>query len=115
VLKWCAYCQQFMREVPDYDDFAITHGLCPECRARGFPFSAEGGLGHAVFLREIFRELFDAGRHDDLESGRRVVEKALSAACRPVDILIGMIAPMLGGLEARHAECRGRTPLYRLL
>ena len=95
MLKWCSYCQQFMREVPDYDDFAITHGLCPGCVSKGFPFSAKGGLGHALLLRDIFRELFEAGRDNDLEGGQRIVEKAIAAACRPVDILIGMIAPML--------------------
>jgi methanogenic corrinoid protein MtbC1 len=95
VWKWCCCCQQFMREVPDYDDFAITHGICAPCRAKGFPFSVAGGLGHAVFLRDIFRERFEAGQNNDLEEGRRIVEKAVAASCRPVDILIGMIAPML--------------------
>jgi hypothetical protein len=31
MLKWCAYCRQFMRQSTPRDDFSITHGLCNAC------------------------------------------------------------------------------------
>ena len=34
-------------------------------------------------------------RHEDFEAAARIIENAIAANCRPVDILIGMIAPML--------------------
>jgi methanogenic corrinoid protein MtbC1 len=95
MLKWCSYCQQFMREIAPYDDFSITHGLCASCEiAHEDPF-ANDVTERANFLREIFQALFDAGRHQDFEAAARIVEKAIAANCRPVDILIGMISPML--------------------
>ncbi len=95
MLKWCAYCQQFMHEIAPYDDFSITHGLCGSCvRTRKDLFAAQE-VEQARLLSDIFHDLFDAGRHEDFETATQIIEKALTANCRPVDILIGMIAPML--------------------
>ena len=95
MLKWCAYCQQFMHEIAPYDDFSITHGLCASCEATRKDLFAIDEVQQGRFLSEIFHALFDAGRHEDFETGTRIVERALTANFRPVDILIGMISPML--------------------
>ena len=94
MLKWCAYCQHFMREIAPYDDFSITHGLCNSCETAKDVFASDE-VARADFLRQIFHALFDAGRHQDFEAAARIIENAIAANCRPVDILIGMIAPML--------------------
>jgi len=39
--------------------------------------------------------LFDAGRRDDLKAAEKIIEDASKANIRPVDVLIGIIAPML--------------------
>src|SRR5262249_38831189 len=44
---------------------------------------------------DIFRALFEAGQKGDVEAATLIVEKAIAAHCRPLDILVGMIAPML--------------------
>ena len=95
MIKWCAYCQQFMHEIAPYDDFSITHGLCVTCVATRKDLFASDEIARAHLLREMFTELFDAGRHEDVKTAARIIEKAINANCRPVDILIGMIAPML--------------------
>jgi len=95
VLKWCAYCRKFMAEVLEYDDFSLTHGMCAECEAKSRPSLPKPEFDHAVFLREIFRKLFNAGKRNDFEAAQQIVDDAITANCRPVDILIGMIAPML--------------------
>jgi methanogenic corrinoid protein MtbC1 len=95
MLKWCAYCQQFMHEIAPYDDFSITHGLCASCETTHRDLFASNEVQHANFLREIFQGLFDAGRHEDFETAATIIAKAIDANCRPVDILIGMISPML--------------------
>jgi len=95
MLKWCSYCQQFMREIAPYDDFSITHGLCNSCETGHKDVFAREEVARADFLRQIFHALFDAGRHQDFETATRIIENAIAANCRPVDILIGMIAPML--------------------
>lgn len=95
MLKWCSYCQQFMHEIAPYDDFSITHGVCASCRFAHDDLFANDVIRQAQFLREIFHALFDAGRREDFEAATRIVEQAIAAECRPVDILIGMVSPML--------------------
>ncbi len=95
MLKWCSYCQQFMGEIPPYDDFGITHGLCQPCEAEHFDLFEDKDLDRSVFLSGLFHQLFDAGRHEDFAAAEGIVDAAIAANCRPVDILIGMIAPML--------------------
>lgn len=95
MLKWCAYCQQFSGESPEYHDFRITHVLCARCAESKFDLFGASAVEHAAFLRDIFDRLFRAGRRDDFETAADIVEEAVAAHCRPVDVLIGMIAPML--------------------
>ena len=95
MLKWCAYCQHFIHEVAPYDDFSMTHGLCPSCMSEHEnPFAADV-VERAHALRKTFCALFDAGRHEDFETATQIVDEAIGANCRPVDILLGMVSPML--------------------
>jgi methanogenic corrinoid protein MtbC1 len=95
LLKWCSYCQRFMGETPPHDDFGITHGLCGDCETSRIDLFSKREIERAVFLSDIFHRLFDAGRREDIAAAQVVVGKAIAEQCRPVDILIGMIAPML--------------------
>jgi methanogenic corrinoid protein MtbC1 len=95
MIKWCAWCQQFMHEVAPYDDFSITHGACASCNAKHKNLFANDVVDRANVIRELFYALFEAGRREDFEAATRIVENAIAANCRPVDILIGMISPML--------------------
>lgn len=109
MLKWCAYCQQFMREIAPYDDFSVTHGLCNSCETAPKDVFAGDEVARADFLRKIFHALFDAGRHEDFEAAAGIIENAIAANCRPVDILIGMIAPMLYEIGAYLVAGRERA------
>jgi methanogenic corrinoid protein MtbC1 len=95
VLKWCAHCQQFMGEMPPHADLGITHGLCPKCAGEEPDLLSGDEYAHAVALRDLFQSLFAAGRRNDFSAAGPLVDDAIAAHCRPVDILIGMIAPML--------------------
>jgi methanogenic corrinoid protein MtbC1 len=95
MIKWCAWCQQFMHETAPYDDFSITHGLCASCKSKHKNLFAKDVVERANVLRELFYALFDAGRHEDFNAATRIVKNAIAANCKPVDILLGMISPML--------------------
>lgn len=94
MLLWCSECQQFICEVPEYDNLMITHGMCDGCNETSATLS-ERELGRAIFLRQIFWDLFDAGKRSDLAGAREIIDGAIAANCKPIDILIGMLAPML--------------------
>jgi hypothetical protein len=56
---------------------------------------ADDVVEQARVLRDIFTDLLRAGEDNDYGAGMRTIERAVAANIRPVDVLIGMIAPML--------------------
>jgi methanogenic corrinoid protein MtbC1 len=94
MLMWCSYCQRFDREVPPYEDFSITHGMCAACRPTAFALT-ESDIAHARSLQEIQSQLAEAGRHGDFKAAEIIEENAVKANIRPIDILLGIVAPML--------------------
>ncbi len=95
MLKWCSYCQQFQGEAAPYADFTITHGLCRACGGDQPILPSGIAVDRAKFLHAIFQSLFEAGRRNDFPAAETIVGRAIAANCRPVDVLVGMIAPML--------------------
>jgi len=94
MLKWCSYCQHFLGEIPDYEKLTITHGVCAACAANALAFT-ESDFKLAESIRHIQHQLYDAGRRNDLEAAEHIIDNAARANIRAVDILIGIIAPML--------------------
>ena len=95
MIKWCSNCQSFLGEAPAYDDFNITHGILRgSCQPKAATFS-DADLEHALFLKSIQARLFAAGRQSDLVAAQKIIEDAARAGCKPVDVLMGIIAPLL--------------------
>ena len=44
----CAWCGKYMGEKEPYEDKSVTHGICPECRAKYFP-KKKGDLSPQTF------------------------------------------------------------------
>lgn len=94
MLSWCSYCQQFQGELPPFEQLNITHGLCTNCRIRGIVLP-KSELEHAHKLRDIQRQLMEAGKVGDFGAAGRIVDLAIADQVRPVDILCGLVAPSL--------------------
>ena len=95
MLKWCAYCQSFLGEVPPYSDFGLTHGICPRCEVAHPDLFDPLVVRNATAMKNTFEALFEAGRKNNLGSAEAIIEHALATNFKPVDILMGMISPML--------------------
>jgi methanogenic corrinoid protein MtbC1 len=94
MLMWCSYCQRFEREVPPYENFNITHGMCAACRPTAFALT-ESDIAHVRSLQKIQSQLAEAGRHGDFKAAEIIEEDAVKANIQPIDILLGIVAPML--------------------
>jgi methanogenic corrinoid protein MtbC1 len=94
MLSWCSYCQQFVGEVPPYDDLIVTHGICATCESNTLSLT-ESDIAHAMMLKGIQSRLFDAGHRGDFNAAKRIVDASRQANIRELDILVGIIAPML--------------------
>ena len=94
MLRWCSYCQQFLGETPSYEDLSVTHGICPECTPKSRTFS-KSDFSHARALQNFQRQLFEAGQRNDLKAAEGVIKSAATWNIRAVDILLGIISPLL--------------------
>jgi methanogenic corrinoid protein MtbC1 len=94
MLRWCAYCQEFQGEIAPLDKFSTTHGLCSACRAKGTG-QLDSELDNSHRLREIQGLLYEAGKKGDMSAAPAIVHDAIAAGLRPVDILVGIITPLL--------------------
>ena len=94
MLMWCSYCQRFQREVPPYENFNITHGMCAACEPTASALT-ESDIAHVRSLQKIQSRLAEAGRNGDFKAAERIEEDAVKANIRPIDILLGIVAPML--------------------
>jgi len=94
MLKWCSYCQDFIGEVPDYENLDISHGICWECRPKTPSFSTTD-FERARLLKGIQRKLFVAGQRNDLNAAEAIIADAAEAGIKPVNVLIGTVAPLL--------------------
>ena len=96
MLRWCAYCQQFQGEQPPYDDLRITHGICPSCARTVDRFDTDlRTYTQARTLQQIQSRLSDAGIRHDAQAAASVIDDARTTRVRPVDALMGIVAPML--------------------
>ena len=94
MLRWCSYCQEFQGEGPPYDDLRITHGICPSCERTVDRFDTDDFV-HTRALQQIQSRLMDAGARSDAHTAAGVIADASKARVRPVDALMGLVAPML--------------------
>jgi len=94
MLSWCSYCQQFVGEIPPYADLIITHSICGACEDKALKLT-EADITRALKLQAIQSQLFEAGQRGDLNAARRIIETSRRAGTREIDILMGIIAPML--------------------
>lgn len=94
MLKWCSYCQKFQGETAPYDVLSFSHGLCEVCRPGALSLT-ERDLAHARTLQSIQMQLREVGRRGDLSAAQEIVCAAENAGVRPVDALIGLVAPLL--------------------
>jgi len=94
MLIWCSKCLRFVGEAYPYDKLFVAYAVCPRCSKKPDISSMSEHTGRQVLL-DIYARLTDAGRRNDLEAAEPIIEEGAKAGVRPIDILFGVIAPML--------------------
>lgn len=94
MLRWCSYCQRFLGEAPPYEDLSLTHTICPVCLPGAISFTSDD-LAHVRVLKGIQERLRTAGQQGDLRAAERIFEDAATNNMHGIDLLAGIIAPML--------------------
>ena len=94
MLRWCGYCQTFLGEAPPFDKLVITHGVCETCAELALDFTPQN-IEHAHTLQDILAELSLAGSRADMQAAKAAIRTATAAHMQPVDMLLGLVAPLL--------------------
>src|ERR1700733_13175672 len=94
MLRWCMYCQQFQGEVAPFSNFNTTHITCPSCKAKRRA-QLDSEIQRSWMLRGLQEQLMEIGKSGDSLAAEECVDLAIRANVRPVDILVGLIAPLL--------------------
>jgi methanogenic corrinoid protein MtbC1 len=108
VIKWCAYCQRYMGDVPPYDDFNLTHGICEGC-AGGRQAGPE--IAAAARLADFYGRLCRAGRSGEIPQASAVLDQGIQLGLGPVELLMGLMQPALYAVGAAWAA--GATTVAR--
>jgi len=94
MLRWCAYCQEFQGETAPFEDFNLTHGICPKCLSEDAP-RVDRRVEHAKSLRGLQERLMNSGKTENADAARALIDLAMEAGIRPVDVLMGLVSPAL--------------------
>lgn len=94
MLSWCAYCQEFIKEVPPFEQLSITHGLCESCTQRGL-FLDDLCWARLHKLVNLQRELYAAGSKGDISQIDGLIKKSQSLGVKPLDMVFGFLNPKL--------------------
>ena len=107
MIRWCAYCQRFLGESAPYDRLVVSHGLCGDCHATIEETRGEVSPKiHAIaeFFRDVLRRSL-AGEHIEVDE---LIDRSRALGILPVDLVIGVIQPVLYELGRRFAA--GEVP-----
>jgi len=94
MLIWCSRCLGFICEGYPYDKLFVSYGICPRC-GQGAAALTAPDLRVREVVMDIYARLTDAGRRNDLEAAEAIIDESIKQGIKPIDILLGIIAPIL--------------------
>jgi methanogenic corrinoid protein MtbC1 len=100
MIRWCAYCQRHQGEAEPYDDYSVTHTICEDCTARGAYMSREPASLAAI--RDFLARVADAAGPE--ASAEQLVSEGMALGLDPVDLLLGIVQPVLRQIGERWAS-----------
>ncbi len=94
MIRWCAYCQNYLGEAAPFDQFHISHGICPKCLESGIAEEKNASdrlLPLTNFLTSLRRE----AREGITSDPKDWAHKAFELGIKPDSLLVGLIQPAL--------------------
>ena len=106
MIRWCAYCQRYQNEVDPFDDYSITHTICKQCTARRAYLAVQPtSLGD---IRDFFVRV--SGIHAcPRPTAEAIVSEGAALGLDPVDLLLGIVQPLLRQIGDRWARGEATT------
>jgi methanogenic corrinoid protein MtbC1 len=94
MIVWCAYCQTFQGEKAPIDAYALTHGVCASCEARA-AIDDEAAVRAIQPIVAFYARLRAQAEASAAIPARALLDEAKSLGIAPIDLLWGMLQPLL--------------------
>ena len=94
MIRWCAYCQNYLGEAEPFDKFSISHGLCSKCAESGIAESGDA-VKRLRPLSDFFIKLRREAREGSNFNPKDWVTKAFELGIKADSILVGLVQPAL--------------------
>ena len=103
MIRWCSNCQTYQGEVPPFDSYAITHGICEVCAAKGLMLGGPA-LAKIQPIVDFHNRVREEAKAGFITPPHSLLAEAITLEIQPIDLLIGLLQPALyeiGELWAR--------------
>ncbi len=94
MFRWCAYCQQFIGEAAPLSDYAVTHGVCPNC-SEAVMAGTYSSTPTVLIAQQLFQAIAAGTTRGEFTLPEALFQEALDAKIRPSDLLLGVLQPAL--------------------
>lgn len=108
MIHWCAYCQTYRGESAPFDVFSVTHGICERCMAAK-RYDDSRSIAAAKRLAAFFERSSGAALSGTALRPDLLLAEAEELGVRPLDMLVGLLQPLLYQLGELWAS--GRVPV----
>lgn len=101
MIRWCAYCQRYQGDVEPLDDYSVTHTICEACVAQG---ALQRPVPPSIkAIQTFFSSIARSGEGPGLTAAE-VVAQGDALGLDPVDLLLGVVQPVLHQIGDRWAR-----------
>ena len=94
MIKWCAYCLQFIREFEPFDDFSLSHGVCENCLPRVLTLT-QADIEAVHEVRKFYWGLQASMRLGAAPDLAGILAESNRLGIRPLDLMMGLFQPLL--------------------
>ena len=103
MIKWCSYCLRFVREFEPYQDFEVSHGVCPDCLPKVLTLTSADQTV-LLPLKSFYRALQLSVRSGQVADVATILEDSRRLGIRPIDLMMGVLQPMLAEIGELWAQ-----------
>jgi methanogenic corrinoid protein MtbC1 len=94
VIKWCAYCQQFITEIEPFDDYRVSDGVCRSCLPK-LGTLEKANVDALADIIDFYRALDYIALSSEQPDIDTILAESRRLGIRPVDLMVGLLHPLL--------------------
>lgn len=94
MIKWCAYCQQFITEIEPFDDFRVSDGVCRSCLPK-VAILGRVDIDALAGIIDFYTSLDYIALSEELPDIDAILAESRRLGIRPLDMMVGVLQPLL--------------------